>query len=424
MAKLRGEDGSDRLLLRQREFFYGKSWNPVTESFKKVQGASDGSIDQWINILDEVAKAEVLPGSFLPALKTFLINADTIRVAPLISAWSKVCDVPQDFQARDLVDVRTAMRCVNSFRNRFAHVPFPHDPLEDIASSLEIATEQLFSVPPIPSSHEKEGASSPLTGAFRTGQCFLHGSQLESLPQSDPSADLKFIFPCKKKGEAEEWSGSVLVHIDSMVRPHILTRVKGLDVCEYTRFRAEANAILVLSKAKLSSCIPEPDKSSYVSESPGLDDESTSKPKENTLADALEAIRNGDFDVGIEFFSGLVRDRADYHIAWLRLGHAKREKAARLAPTDSIAALEMLEESLSDLKKAAEHVDASYKALAHYERSKTAYRITQVEGGDGSNMELALKEATEACKLSTERKYQTWHEYLNGKGGSMSGDSE
>jgi hypothetical protein len=59
------------------------------------------------------------------------------------------------------------MRYVNSFRNRLAHVPFPHDPLGEVADALEAATEQLFSILPLPTAHEKNGQSSALTGAFK-----------------------------------------------------------------------------------------------------------------------------------------------------------------------------------------------------------------------------------------------------------------
>src|SRR5580698_577190 len=57
MARLIGDASSSAILRRQREFFYGKTWDQVTGSFKSMQGAGDGAVDQWINILDEVAKA-------------------------------------------------------------------------------------------------------------------------------------------------------------------------------------------------------------------------------------------------------------------------------------------------------------------------------------------------------------------------------
>ncbi|MCX6632935.1 MAG: hypothetical protein NTW28_35510 [Candidatus Solibacter sp.] len=57
MSRLIGDAASIAILKRQREFFYGKTWDQVTGSFKSMPGAGDGTIDQWINILDEVAKA-------------------------------------------------------------------------------------------------------------------------------------------------------------------------------------------------------------------------------------------------------------------------------------------------------------------------------------------------------------------------------
>jgi len=70
MARLIGDVNSSAILQRQREFFYGKTWDQVTGSFKSMQGAAGSAIDQWINILDEVAKAADLPGPFLSALKS------------------------------------------------------------------------------------------------------------------------------------------------------------------------------------------------------------------------------------------------------------------------------------------------------------------------------------------------------------------
>ena len=126
MARVRQDKNSAELLRRQREFFYGKSWDQVTQSFKSMQGAADGGIDQWISILDEVAKSKDLDGRFLPALRDFL-KCESIQMGSLLTAWAKACDVPPDFKRQDAVEVRQAMRYVNSFRNRFAHVPFPHD---------------------------------------------------------------------------------------------------------------------------------------------------------------------------------------------------------------------------------------------------------------------------------------------------------
>jgi hypothetical protein len=411
MSYVREKHPDSDVLKRQREFFYGKSWDPVTETFKNIPGAADGTIDQWINILDEVAKADQVPGRFLPALQHFL-KANNIDISSLIAAWAKACDVPTAYQDRGNVEVRVAMRHVNSFRNRIAHVPFPHDPLAEVCDALECATEQLFSTEPAPKSHEKDGQSSPLTGALRTAWCFLRGSQLESLSSERNSSELCFVFPCQKRSDPEWWSVGKLVHIDAMVRPHVLTRVKGLDVCEYTRFRAEANAVLVVTDSGISSYLPAPAKKDYVEQRIDQESDSVGRIQRITRTDALEAIRDGDFDTGIDFFALLVTEQPEYHVGWLRLGHARREKAVRLSETDRTQAKALFLDAIGDLGKAACHVDPAYQALAHYERSKAYNRLAKLEPVDSNYRAAAHDEADKASSLSSERKYQTWLEYL------------
>lgn len=411
LARLQSEREAAEIFKRQREFFHGKSWDPVTEAFKEIPGAADGAIDQWINILDEIAKSEGLPGRFLPALQEYL-RTSAIDVRPLTSAWQKTCDVPSDYKSGDTVEIRIAMRYVNAFRNRLAHVPFPHDPLEDVSTALEKATEQLFGLSPSPAAHEKDSKSSPLTGALRRGKCFLRGGQIEYTldPHDEPGVpSLMFTFPCQKKKDPETWAADSVVHVDPMMRPHVLTRVKGLDVCEYTRFRAEANAVITVRDAQIAKRIAPPEKKDYVSPSAasGSDGDQAGK-----LAKALEAIRNEDFDAGIEYFSQVVKDRPDYHVGWLRLGHAEREKAARLPDTEKEQARELLDSSIRALKKAAEHMDVGYQALAHYELSKAYFRLMRVDPTRGELRNRVREEAEKASHLSSERKYQTWLDYL------------
>jgi len=413
MARVRQDNNTVDLLRRQREFFYGKAWDHVTQSFKSMQGAADGGIDQWISILDEVAKPKDLDGRFLIALQNFL-RSEHIQMGPLLTAWAKACDVPPDFKRQGAVEVRQAMRYVNSFRNRFAHVPFPHDPLAEVSEALEVATEELFSVPPLPTSHEKGGKSSPLTGAVRFDRCFFHGNQLESLIEAS-TAQLEFLFPCQKRGDTiEKWPAQTFIHIDAMMRPHILTRVKGLDVCEYTRFRAEANAVLAFRDPNLIEMLPELVKAEYqVKEEPEPEPHPT---REVTMLDAIEAIRTEDYDSAITFFERLTKERPDYHIGWLRLGHARREKAVRIASDHGEDALKVLRTAEEDLKQAAKHIDPEYRALAHYERSKVFFHLARLQHEDNDSRHLSQEEAEEACNLSTETKYQTWWDYLQVRG--------
>jgi hypothetical protein len=97
MSRLAEDVSNPAILRRQREFFYGKTWDEVTGSFKSMQGAKDGAVDQWINILDEIAKAAELPGRFLGALKGFLTTSE-IDMGPLLTSWAKACDVPPEYR--------------------------------------------------------------------------------------------------------------------------------------------------------------------------------------------------------------------------------------------------------------------------------------------------------------------------------------
>jgi hypothetical protein len=64
LSRLSGETSALASLRRQREFFYGKTWDQVIGSFKSMQGAVHGAIEQWINILQEVIKITDPPGTF------------------------------------------------------------------------------------------------------------------------------------------------------------------------------------------------------------------------------------------------------------------------------------------------------------------------------------------------------------------------
>jgi hypothetical protein len=412
MTRIKIETGQTELLRRQREFFYGRFWDPVTQSFSSQMGAAGGGIDAWINILDEVAKAGGLPGRYLTELNRFLGAAGVIT-GDLVSAWAKACDVSPDFRAADPAGVIVAMRCVNSFRNRFAHVPFPHDVLAEISDALETLTEKLFSITPLPKSHEKNGQSNPLTGAFRRQRCFLHGTQSQVVDQPDAGGEWEFVFPCQRRGDppAESWLAGPVIHIDAMMRPHVLTRVKGHEDCEYTRFRAEANAVQMLP-GRIAEWFPDLSKAEYQPDPEPLLDRPSAGEPDITMSDAIEAIRSEDYDTAINFFENLTVQRPDYHIGWLRLGHARREKAVRIAATDREEALRLLHSAASDLNQAAQHMDPRYQAVAHYERSKAFFHLARLEPHSQENWRLSKEQADSARNQSSDKKYQTWWEYL------------
>ncbi len=403
------------LLRRIREHFYGTYWQQTTGAFKSSQGAVDGSIDEWINILDEIAKAGTLKGTFLPVLKPFL-DEGSVDLSALVTAWGRACDVPPDVRETRACKVRQAMRHVNSLRNRFAHVPFPPDSLEELAEALETITEQLFSIEPVPHSHEKGGRSSPLTGALKVQRSFLHGTHRE-IVEEDTGAELQLVFPVKRKGDGiENWASGPFVLLDSMLRPHVLTRVKEFDVCEYTRFRAEANAIFIRDSVGLDSLLPRPMQSEY---QPKEEHEeivipvaSSSQPREVTMTEAIEAIRLENYDTAISFFEDLTSKRPTYHIGWLRLGYAQREKAVRIKTDRSDEPVQLLHGAIKSLEKAAKHVDPEYQAQALYERSKALYHLFRLGKHDEPTLEPAVQDAQQACQLSGDPKYQSWLEYI------------
>jgi len=293
--------------------------------------------------------------------------------------------------------------------------------LGEVADALEAATEQLFGIAPLPNCHEKNGESSALTGAFRIGRCFLHGGHMESLSEA-ATERIQFAFPCRKRGEdTEVWPADPMLHLDAMMRPHILTRVKDHDVCEYTRFRAEANAVLVQDNSAISKLLPEPAKAEYVSTQeeipppPIQHDSPEAPPSEKgitSMSDAIEAIRSEDYDGAISYFEILTRERPTYHIAWLRLGYSRREKAVRLAPNDPSAAIRFLRLSLDDLRNAAQHIDPEYQAQAWYERSKSSYHLAKLEPLDERHRRVCLEDAEKAASLSGEKKFFTWWEHI------------
>jgi hypothetical protein len=416
--------------LRMREAFHGMAWDEMKRSFRTVLGAKDGSIDQWINILDVSSRADTgPPTTFLAAVRSFLLSPG-IDIGPLIDGWARACDAPRDPKVSDS-KVIEAMRHVNTFRNRFAHVPFPHDPLAEIADSLEALTERLFSIQPEPLSHEKGGESSALTGALRVGRRFLRGGQQDVI-SSERGTELEFVFPCKKNGDVESWAASAFVYCDGMSRVHVVTRLKGFDVCEYTRFRAEANAVFVREDTGLGRVCPSPDVKEYETEpevdldepvlAPSTESEfePTRPPHESTLAEAIEAIRLDQFDRAVEILEAITAARPNYHVAWLRLGHARREAAVRQVDrfgaieADKVEAIGSLYRAVVDLGRAAQHIEERYRALALYERSKTHYQLFRTTR-DSAEWALANEDATKARTKSTEPKYQSWSEYLESR---------
>lgn len=445
-------------ILKVRECLYGLTWDKIADVIKsKGQGALDGSNDQRIEILNVVQKSELPFSGFLGELKQFLVIAevkeggsdshgDSFRheMQEFSRAWRRVCDVPSNLDRASSQSEFTVYDCfkvMNIFRNRFAHVPFPFDPLKDLVESVEGLTELLFSTRPLPARDVDKQCgdrSSALTGCLIKGKDQWRGAMVFKNRDSI-SEGLEFGFPARKT--EKRWSARPFVHVDVSKRSYVLTRLKDEETgtFEYTRFWAEGDAILTADDPEAVALIPRPTESDYrtvaienagehldVSSGATAEDrvsddtqDSSQSPQHGpptqlepakTYSEALEAIRQSNFDAAIPFLQRDVKNRPNYHNAWLKLGFALREKAGREI-VDRTEALGLLDEAKESFTKALGHIDPGYRATAYYDRSKVSLRKYQLT--DEPNFGLdAWRDAIEAAKLDTDYKFQSWIEYL------------
>ncbi len=313
-------------------------------------------------------------------------------------------------------------------------MPFPYDPIASLADALELLTESLFSIEPRPSTH-----NSVLTGGLVRRETLWRGC-LTFRWRGDALEEPSFVFPAHKP--LETWPAGPFVFIDPNKRPYVLTRLKDRDAgtWEYTRYRAEANSVISDDSEAMLAWVPAPAENEYEQtedriaeaevaapesdaaghEEPTRQDETavavvpseTPKRLVTSFGEAIEAVRQGDFEAAIPFLEKLVQERPNYHIGWLRLGYAQRERAVRLATEAPAAAMALLDGAYQSFTRAIGHVDQEYRASAYYERSKTFYR-KYVVGGEKRDAELAVDDAQEACVLSSDSQFQSWNEYLN-----------
>jgi hypothetical protein len=443
-------------LLKARECLYGVTWDKIEDVIKsKGQGALDGSNDQRIEILNVVQKSEEEYDSFLFELRAFLSvsevslspdNSKTFKqeLQEFSRAWRRVCDIPSNLDRASTQTVFTVYDCfktMNVFRNRFAHVPFPFDPLRDLVNSAEDLTELLFSTPPLPSrdiDKDYDGRSSALTGCLMRGKDQWRGAVIFT-NRNDQVNDLEFGFPARKV--SERWKASPFIHVDVSKRSYVLTRLKDIEIgtFEYTRFWAEGDAILTADDPAGLAVIPRPCESDYrsivaenagenvehshASNSDGEATELLDEPKDvgdskelsplktaTTYSEAMAAIRDRSYDAAIPYLREDVRNRPQYHPAWLKLGYALREKAGRDV-SDPSESLKLLDEACSAFTRAMEHIDEGYKATASYDRSKAWLRCYQLSENPDFAMN-AWQDALQAAKLDSDYKYQSWIEYL------------
>jgi tetratricopeptide (TPR) repeat protein len=419
------------LFLRCREHLHGRTWNSVTRSFEYYQGALDGSALARLNILHELSTTDTTSSSFLTALKAFL-NTECISVSNLVQAWARICDVPDQAAQAAAIAPRAAMRLLNEFRNRIAHVPFPYDGLDELANAVEELSEQLFNIEPPPwQGFRDERLESPMCGSLLWRDRVLYGSAHRA--NQEAADGLQFSYPTSRKttDKKENWAAEPFALVDSMLRPFVLTRLRAqaTGVWEFTRFRAEANAVIYHEAPTWQANVPPPAESEYTtpeaekeqaeereivasaSSSVNEDHVPEKQAAANEFEQALRFIRNEDYAPAIEYFARLVATRPDYHIGWLRLGHAQRELAMRLRITDAVHARELFDKSIDSLGHAGEHAHPDRRAHALYERSKAYFqrgRFTE----SSEDYESALLNAHEAHKIQADAIYDSWIAYL------------
>jgi hypothetical protein len=414
------EMGKTQEYLKLRERCYGTTWNTTEASLEKSQGALDGSIDKWIEIVQYIGSFPAHASKFLHALQTFLVGPAgesaeryQIDLAPLARAWSRACEVPPSVLP-EKVSVKNAFQAINSFRNRFAHVPFPYDQLQDINRELETCTFGIFEVPPTAANDE-----SPLSGFFAVKESILQGSVYRNTPDDWRGVDHE-SFVWGRKGEQEIWHARPFVFLDKMMRPYLLSRLKNeAGSWEYTRYLAEANAVYTISSPELLKLLPRPDENDYQKEEPppeGIASAQDAEPPAarspiNNREAAFAAARQRDFEPAIEFWKGEVEQRPYYHSGWQRLGFAQREHGVELMDAEPEKAERLLRESIQSFSRAANHNESQYEAEAYYNRSKAHWRLWRLTD-DPKEFVSSLRDAQTAVDRSYDHRFVSWSEFL------------
>ena len=329
-------------------------------------------------------------------------------------------------------------------------MPFPAHRLSELHIAFEAATDDFFRC-------AGNGQQSCLCGAIRSKNIRIQGNgpatdQNTSKPERDSFA---WGHKNKKDLPPEQWEASPFVLLDEMTNVYLLTRLKDIaGSWEYTRYFSEGDTVRLIVKPSLLDDLPLPKEDEYLtdltkSEIEHESEHSVSCEDDNSLAtqqvempekqnekavsvatipessslllvrrncltyyDALDAISARDYVPAIACLEKVVRERPNYHVAWQRLGYAQRERAVQISQSvDSANAINLLNHSLDSFKQAAKHTDLEYQAEAHYQSSKSQYRLHLLQR-DLSQWNAALKEAEAAAKMSASSKFITWCEFL------------
>ena len=443
-------------LRKCRENLYGQSYDKNLDQIKSDgQGAFDGSNYRRLEILNVVRKSSLNDSGVLNEIREFLSATQTgaedannrialsTQIDEFSRAWGRVCDVPRSKSGASDYTVYECLQLINVFRNRFAHVPFPFDPLDALVNSLESLTELVFSVYPLPTKAKDGDRSSALTGCMMRKGDLWRGAQVRS-NRNEQHDDLEFAFPANSPDE--RWAAQPFAFVDVSKRPYVLTRLVDAETesFEYTRFWAEGGAITTADISGGLKDIPSISEIEYREQSvavqagtaeviePATTDatdsavvevESVEAREVTTYDEAVTAIREQGYDAAIPFLRSYVEDRPEYHVGFQKLGYALREKAGRIAseaPYDNVdvrnrmraEAVNMLHDSYDAFTKATEHPYMDYKASAFYDRSKTSVRLYDLTEDDEHAVN-AWVDGNKAARTEDDRRFYTWIEYLD-----------
>jgi hypothetical protein len=415
------EMGKEQEFLRIRERCYGVTLSSTDGAIETGIGALDGSIDKWIEILQYIPSIEVPQSTFLVSLREFLTGPASavedgkgysIDLAPLVRAWGRACDVPPSV-IPEKISVRDTFKAINTFRNRFAHVPFPYDQIGEIFKELEICVFRLFEIPPTAVNTE-----SPLSGSLALGDTILSGAGFGK-PAGDwtPVGCENFLWNPKKN--AEIWDARPFIFLDKMMRPYLLSRLKNdVGSWEYTRYLAEANAVYSLNDSELLKFLPRPGERDYPRDELSSKDiqpeQQSQAPVEITFStrdEAMAAVRLREFEPAIKFLRSEVDAWPSYHSGWQRLGFAQREFGVDLMEIDPDKAEGMLKDSIVSFNHASGHSDPRFSAEALYNRSKSHWRLWRLLS-DPNEMKQALVDVQLALDRFFDDKFSSWEEFL------------
>ena len=433
-----------------REKAYGRTWNEVDATINVRGGALDGSIDRWIEILEYISTIESIKSDYLRTIANFLNSKTTtdsndpiretgvkdqapIDFSPLRLAWSRACDVTKGTPNGE-ANVKSALKAVNSFRNRFAHVPFPYDPVQSIYKALEQCTEEMFAAP-----NAADTTKGALSGAIAYRQSVIQGSNTLENTVTQRDSEPTFVHGLKGNAADEYWPAKGFIYIDQMLRPYVLTRLRDEEgLWEYTRYLAESNAVITVTDATFFLDFPIPEEADYVKTTEDEDDgsildsdsgnsvaeaDTSGQEASRSISDMGEAnlaIRSRNFEPAIEYLEQRVADRPHYHVGWLKLGQARRELAVDLwqDAAEKSSELrdrvqELLKASLKAFDRASNHIERRYEAEAFYNMSKSYFRLWQIDHS-WEPLEKAIESAEHASRSYPEAKYESWIEYLDG----------